>query len=54
VADGLRDLGNERAEMFQVCKEELEKRSVHYALDKGNWQERASIIESNMKLLLSS
>lgn len=54
VADGLRDLGNERAEMFQVFKEELEKRSIDYTLVKGNWLERASIVEHNMKLLLSS
>ena len=54
VADGLRDLGNERTEMFYVFKEELEKRDIQYTLVKGNWPKRASIIEDNMKLLFSS
>lgn len=53
VADGLRDLGAQRTEMFGAFKEELEKRHISYTLVKGNWVERQAIVEQNLKLLLS-
>jgi len=44
VADGLRDLGNERENMHNLFKEELEKRIIPYTIVKGNWEEREAII----------
>ena len=42
VADGLRDLSEKRPEMFNVFKEELEKRKIKYELLKGSYPERES------------
>lgn len=53
VEDGLRDLGTQRAKMFDAFKDELEKRGISYTLVKGSWVERQQIIEQNLKLLLS-
>lgn len=40
VADGLRDLSDKRLEMFNVFKDELEKRKIKYELLKGDYSER--------------
>lgn len=40
VADGLRDLGNQRQEMFQVFKHELENRNIAYTLISGDYATR--------------
>ncbi len=46
VNDGLRDLGSDeqRKEMFNLFKTELEKRAIPYTLVRGNWEERERII----------
>lgn len=40
VADVLRDFGERRAEMFDLFKNELEKRALPYVLIEGNWDQR--------------
>lgn len=40
VDDPLRDLGHRRAEMYQVFKNELEKRQINYVSINGSWDER--------------
>ncbi len=40
IADGLRDLGERRAEMFLVFKGELEKRKIDYTLLQGDYAHR--------------
>ncbi|MEK6782067.1 MAG: multifunctional transcriptional regulator/nicotinamide-nucleotide adenylyltransferase/ribosylnicotinamide kinase NadR [Bacteroidota bacterium] len=52
VADGLRDLGERRMEMFEVFKMELDKRNIHYIPVKGNWQEREATIKSEVNKFL--
>lgn len=44
VADGLRDLGGRRLEMFHVFKNELEKRNIKYDLLTGSYLEREAQI----------
>jgi HTH-type transcriptional repressor of NAD biosynthesis genes len=51
VADGLRDLGNQRENMMTVFKNELEQRGISYTLTKGKWQERQQTVEQKLKLL---
>ncbi len=46
VADPLRDLGDKRAEMYQIFKENLEKRGILYLNVSGNWAERKEKIIS--------
>jgi HTH-type transcriptional repressor of NAD biosynthesis genes len=45
VADGMRDLGHLRKQMFEVFRHELEKRSLPYTLVKGTWQQRLHTIQ---------
>ncbi len=52
VADGLRDLGNQRKEMMKVFEEELAKRGLAFIRVRGNWTEREAIIERGIKNLL--
>lgn len=54
VSDGLRDLGNQRAEMASIFKSELEKRKIPYVLVAGNWQARFEIIRKEVDQLLSN
>jgi HTH-type transcriptional regulator, transcriptional repressor of NAD biosynthesis genes len=44
VADGLRDLGHKREEMYAIFKNELDKRGIEYTKVAGNWEERLEII----------
>jgi HTH-type transcriptional regulator, transcriptional repressor of NAD biosynthesis genes len=53
VADGLRDLGNRREEMFAVFKHELDIRNIPYTLVNGNWEERKRIVQYEIDRLLS-
>ena len=53
VADGLRDLGDRREEMFTVFKNELDKRGITYILVKGNWEERKSLVIREVERLLN-
>jgi len=52
VADGLRDLGQQRAAMMKIFEEELLKRNIHPVLVKGNWKEREVIIKDEVNKLL--
>jgi len=45
VADGLRDLGERRREMFEVFKEALEVRGIQYILVRGDYAERERIVK---------
>lgn len=44
VADGLRDLGHKREEMYEIFKNELEKRAIEYIKVSGEWEQRTKII----------
>ena len=53
VADDLRDLGHKRVEMYQIFKENLDKRGIPYIKVSGNWEERKNrVVEAVNKLLL--
>jgi HTH-type transcriptional repressor of NAD biosynthesis genes len=52
VNDGLRDLGNQRQEMLDVFKFELEKRKIPYTWVRGNYDQRKAIIQQELDLLL--
>ncbi|MBS1682244.1 MAG: ATP-binding protein [Bacteroidetes bacterium] len=54
VADGLRDLGNQRKEMMKIFKEELEERAIQPTLVHGNWSAREEIIKVEIEKILSS
>ncbi|MCU0383301.1 MAG: ATP-binding protein [Cyclobacteriaceae bacterium] len=49
VADGLRDLNNERDSMHQIFREELIKRNIAFTSVKGNWMEREEIITKTLR-----
>ncbi len=49
VADGLRDLNNQRAEMIKVFEMELEKREIQFIKVKGSWKEREEIIKREIE-----
>jgi HTH-type transcriptional repressor of NAD biosynthesis genes len=49
VADGVRDLGNERESMHTLFKQALEKRNISYTTIKGNWEEREASIVKTLK-----
>jgi HTH-type transcriptional repressor of NAD biosynthesis genes len=50
VADHLRDFGNQRSEMFELFKAELEKRNISYVIINGNYRER----EEKIKKIIDS
>lgn len=52
VADGLRDMGHRRQEMFDCFKKELEIRKIPYVLVYGNEQEREKIVTQAINQLL--
>jgi HTH-type transcriptional regulator, transcriptional repressor of NAD biosynthesis genes len=49
VADGLRDLGHKREEMYQIFKNELDKREIDYVKVSGEWGQRTKIIVEAIK-----
>lgn len=51
VADGLRDLNNQREEMLKIFEEELTKRKIKFVRVKGNWKVREGIIKEEIDLL---
>lgn len=51
VADGLRDLNNQREEMLKIFEDELVKRKIQFVRVKGNWKEREKIIKTELDLL---
>jgi nicotinamide riboside kinase len=44
VADGLRDLGDRRKEMFEIFKAALEERDIEYILVQGDYAEREKTV----------
>lgn len=52
VADGLRDLQNQREQMHSIFKNELEIRKIDYVLVWGNWDARYQIVVSEINRLL--
>ena len=48
VADGLRDLGDQRVKMFDVFKSELEKRLLDFTFITGDWTAREAIIKKKL------
>jgi len=53
VADGMRDLGNQREEMLKIFEMELIKRSIPFILVKGNWTEREEVIKKAIDFLIA-
>jgi HTH-type transcriptional repressor of NAD biosynthesis genes len=53
VADGLRDLGDKRQEMFQIFKDALDKRKIPYTLVQGSYEEREALINVQLQKLFS-
>ncbi len=53
VADGLRDLGHRRAEMFHRFKDALDQRGIAYTLVSGDWAQRMIIITTEIDQLLA-
>jgi HTH-type transcriptional regulator, transcriptional repressor of NAD biosynthesis genes len=51
VADQMRDLRNQRKEMYEVFKLELDKRGIQYHLVTGDWNEREVFIKSIVNIL---
>lgn len=54
VADGLRDLGDQRAAMSNQFKSALEKRGIPYIMVRGTWEERFEIIRVEVEKLIGS
>jgi HTH-type transcriptional repressor of NAD biosynthesis genes len=52
VADGLRDLGERRDELFTVFRTELEKRNIKYKLVSGSYRQREEFLNSEIAKLL--
>lgn len=52
VADGLRDLGNQRLEMFTVFRAELDKRKLPYTLISGDFGAREKLAKLLIDRLL--
>jgi HTH-type transcriptional regulator, transcriptional repressor of NAD biosynthesis genes len=53
IADGLRDLGHRREEIFRKFKEGLTERQIPYQLISGNWQERWVSVTGQIDALLA-
>jgi len=53
VNDGLRDLGNQRKEMYDLFKDELVKRNIPFVPVHGNHEERERIIKRELNRLFS-
>lgn len=51
IADGLRDLNNQRGEMLKMFEEELMKRKIQFVRVKGDWNEREKIIKRELDSL---
>jgi len=52
VADGLRDLGHRRTEMYDVFRQELVKRNVAWTDVRGNYEQREALIRAKVDELL--
>ncbi len=54
IADGLRDLSNQREEMLEIFENELTKRNIQFIRVKGDWKEREKTIKSAIDSLAIS
>ncbi|MBI3220304.1 MAG: AAA family ATPase [Bacteroidetes bacterium] len=52
VADGLRDLGDRRKEMFDVFKSELDQRKINYHIVSGTYAGREAFIREKLDQLI--
>lgn len=54
VSDGMRDLGDEkkREGMYEIFKNELERRNIPFVKVQGDWEEREKIIEKEIAKLV--
>jgi HTH-type transcriptional repressor of NAD biosynthesis genes len=52
IADGLRDLGDQREQMLAIFREALEVRKIKYVLVSGGWEQREHIIVREIDRLL--
>jgi HTH-type transcriptional repressor of NAD biosynthesis genes len=52
VADGLRDLSNQREEIMKIFEDELSKRNIQPIRVKGTWEERTTTIKTEVNKLL--
>lgn len=52
VADGLRDLGHQRKEMFRVFEEELIQRKISFQVLRGDFEQRETILKKFIDDLL--
>lgn len=48
VADGMRDLSEQRKEMFDIFKLELDRRRVVYTIVRGTWEERLACVKKKI------
>jgi HTH-type transcriptional repressor of NAD biosynthesis genes len=51
IADGLRDLSNQREAMLKIFEDELTKRQIQFVRVKGDWKEREKIIKTHLDSL---
>jgi HTH-type transcriptional repressor of NAD biosynthesis genes len=51
IADGLRDLSNQREAMLKIFEDELTKRQIQFVRVKGDWKERENIINTHLDSL---
>lgn len=49
VADGLRDLGHRRPEIYQMFKNELDLRAIDYVKVSGGWEQRTQTVIDAIK-----
>ena len=52
VADGLRDLGDQREEMMNKFRNALEQRGIPYTLVRGNYREREAFLSAELGRML--
>jgi HTH-type transcriptional repressor of NAD biosynthesis genes len=48
VSDGLRDLGEKRKEMYEIFKDELDKRKISYIVVSGSYADREKAIRQQI------
>lgn len=53
VADGLRDLGHRRADLYNRFKDALDQRGIAYIPVSGNWAQRLAIVTRQIDQLLA-
>jgi HTH-type transcriptional repressor of NAD biosynthesis genes len=54
VSDGLRDLGNQREVMYEIFRNELDKRKIKYLKVEGDYAQREKIIRTEVDRLLNN